>query len=225
MPQCSICGRAESECTFNQNQSKRLRAGKAAYCLECAPVRADFSAADDATKLYTAFANRESGGAMDGKARTLRGKKRKAKTPPAQATMIGKHLFQELQAVYCVKTFQYQETLERVCQKYLDEMEHFEAYSAMSLRASVRLQEVRSSHELLRSFEWLNTNEQYKLPAQQQFDFMTTLPMRGLAHGTRTRVCMLYMYAHVCMHMLRIVTRACVPHCVTRAMLVARWSK
>ena len=196
MARCSSCGRAEAECTFNQNQSKRLRAGKAAYCLQCAPARADVGAADDATKLYAAFANRESGGAMDGQSRSVRGKKRKAKTPPAEATMLGKRLFQELRAAYCVKTFQYQETLDRVCQKYLDDMQRFEAYSAMSLRASVRLQEVRAAHERLRALEWLNPNEQYKLPAHQLYDFMTTLPMRGLAHGTRTKVCAPYMYAH-----------------------------
>ena len=126
----------------------------------------------------------------------MRGKKRKAKTPPNQAKTCGKLLYAELEAAYCMKTCTYHEVLDRVCYKFIDDIQRFEPYSALSLRASVRLQEVQAAHEQLCSLEWISTNEIFKLPKENHKDFMTTLPMRGQPHGKSAQRC-----ARICIHL------------------------
>ena len=80
-----------------QKQRKRLKAGKKALCRTCRPLAtAEVKAATEAAELAVFNANASSG-AMDGVARTVRGRKRKAQAPSQRMKDESVPLFAELQ--------------------------------------------------------------------------------------------------------------------------------
>ena len=185
--ECGLLWTPASKELFAQKQRKRLKAGKKALCRTCRPLAtAEVKAATEAAEL-AAFNANASSGAMDGVARTVRGRKRKAQAPTQHMKDESVLLFAELQTTYSVDQFNYMAAAERqtgALQAALNCCD--DRLSATGLRLSAALRELEGAKERLASLTWIDSQVDRAVPEAQECDFMSTLRAGG--HGSRERV-------------------------------------
>jgi hypothetical protein len=184
---CDECGVPASKELFAQNQRKRLKAGKKALCRTCRPLAtAEVKAATEAAEL-AAFNANASSGAMDGAARTVRGRKRKAQAPSQRMKDESVPLFAELQTTYSVDEFNYMAAAERQTGALRAALNCCDdRLSATGLRLSAELRALEGAKERLAKLTWIDSQVDRAVPEAQECDFMSTLRVGG--HGSRERV-------------------------------------
>ena len=188
MRDCAGCGTPVSQCSFSQNQRKRLGRGLSASCLSCRPrPSAEEAAVHDAADVAT-FNRRETDGAMDGLVRGGGGRKRKALSPTESMKGCSATLFAELESRYKVETFDYFAAMTRLVSDLQAQVSQWDPLSAMGLRARAHLQMFMRAHARLQTLTWIVSEQEFALPEAQQSDFLTTLPNRGQPHGNRMRL-------------------------------------
>jgi hypothetical protein len=185
MATCAQCGVPASQCSFSQNQRKRLAMGKSASCLSCKPTpSADELAALHAAEV-AAFNRRETEGAMDGVARSVNGRKRKAVGPTQSMKEMAAKLFAECEEMYKVESFDYFAAKSRLVSDMHAQMARWDPLSAMGIRARLHLEMLERAHTRLRTLTWIYPEQGLVLVEAHHNDFLTTLPNRGLPHSNR----------------------------------------
>jgi len=185
---CATCGKAAAACSFSQNQRKRLASGKTASCLICKPTpAAEERAALEAAEV-AAFNRRETGGAMTGVSKIVRGRKRKANAPTQPMKDKGAKLFAELEDMYAVESFDYFAVKARLVGDMQAQVARWDPLSAMGMRARLHLEMLERAHERLQTLTWIYPEEQFVLGETHHNDFLTTLPGRTRPHGDRMKL-------------------------------------
>ena len=122
---------------------------------------------------------------MDGVARSVNGRKRKAVGPTQSMKEMAAKLFAECEEMYKVESFDYFAAKSRLVSDMHAQMARWDPLSAMGIRARLHLEMLERAHRRLQTLTWIYPEQGLVLGEAHHNDFLTTLPNRGLPHSNR----------------------------------------